>query len=956
MNLLATPRLTVSPIAEAAQRQALLDLRAPGHPGRALALSNLANLLSLRVKECGDFEPLNEAIDLHRQALDLRPPGHPHRSTSLSQLAYALKTRFKQLGDLDALAETVELHRQILLLPTPVHTNRSKCLLNLAIALQAKFEQLGGLDLLTEAVDLHRQVLNLHPPGHPGRSESLNNLGAAMELQFEQNGDPDLLSEAVELHRQALYLRPLGHRNRSKSLNNLAIAVVTRFNQFGDFDSLAEAAQLHRHALELRPLGHPDHSTSLINLATVVITQFRQLGDYDLLAEAIDLHCQTLDLHPPGHPHRSTSLNNLAAAVTIRFRERGDLDSLEDAVQLYRQALDLRPLGHHDRSTSLDNLASAMLTRFQKLGNPESLAEAIDLHRQALDLRPQGHPNRSKSLSNLANAMVYRFQQLGDLVSLAEAVQLHRQALELCPPGHPDRSASVLNLAAVLETRFWHLKGLDSGHAAHSSQDHDSDLDDALGLNKEGLGLCADGHPLRMQFLFSIGKCMLRPETHVFDFEKAIRHILEGLQDRTSPAARTLAFGIHTLPMIEAAYQLSTKLYDIFELGQHYYDDLVLQVYVLVIQLLPRAASFGLDHSARLEKLSRAETVSRDAATRAIAAGRNAEAVEFLEEGRGVFWSQALRLRATDLDVVSAEDAQELRMLFQTLEHWKMPDESISVVQRERHIEQRRRLSNKAEALITDIRSRPGMGRFLLPPAYASMVQSLPEGYFVFLNVSELSHHALVLDGSAKAPYNLPLKLSARLVGTKRKPPKQNTTKITTEGKDVLEKDSKQTAAFSEEEKLRAGVRERATFEDTLADLWVSIVKPIINLLQLKVCITVLQSFSRSSSFLEIIRSRAAPRVVVHHGQTHISTYSCRRRLHKISEGAFWRLRRICIRLHGVFLHFQHLSASTSQEQLQLDATKRRQGLTDPRGQPWSTWIPKHLQSQGGSTPSQRAL
>jgi tetratricopeptide (TPR) repeat protein len=854
MSFPDTPRLTVSPIAEAAQRQALRDLRPPGHPGRSLVLNNLANLLCWRVEQCGDLDPLDEAIDLYRQALDLRPPGHPHRSTSLNQLARALKTRFKRLGDLDSLAETVELHREVLLLSPPEYSTRSTCLANLAIALQAKFEQLGCLDSLTEAVDLHRQALHLRTPEHPGRSESLNNLGAAMELQFEQNGDPALLAEAVELHRQALYLRPLGHRNRSKSLNNLAIAVVTRFNQFGDFDSLAEAAQLHRQALELRPLGHPDHSTSLINLATVVITQFRQLGDLDLLAEAIDLHRQTLDLHPPGHPHRSTSLNNLAAAVTIRFRERGDLGSLEDAVQLYHQALELRPLGHHDRSTSLDNLASAMITRFKKLGNLESLAEAIDLHRQALDLRPQGHPNRSTSLCNLANAVKIRFKQLGDLESLAEAVRLHRQALELRPPGHPERSASLHNLAAVLETRFRHLVDLDNGHAARSLQDGDSDLDEALGLNKEGLELCPDGHPRRMEFLFSIGKCMLRPETHVFDFEKAIRHILEGLQDRTSPAGQTLAFGIYTLPMIEAAYELSTKLYDIFEIGRHYYDDLVLQVYVLVIQLLPRAASFGLDHLDRLNKLSRAETVSRDAATRAIAAGQNAEAVEFLEEGRGVFWSQALRLRATDLDLVSAEDSQELRRLFQLLEHWNIPDESISVVQRERHTEERRRLSSKAEALITDIRSRPGMGRFLLPPAFVSMVQSLPEGFFVFLNVSELGHHALVLDGSAKAPYNIPLKLSARLVGTKHKSPKQNPSQIKAEGKDILENNSKQTTAFSEEEKLRAGgVRERATFEDTLADLWVSIVKPIIDLLQLKVCITVLQSFA---SLIIIFRSQ----------------------------------------------------------------------------------------------------
>jgi hypothetical protein len=139
--------------------------------------------------------------------------------------------------------------------------------------------------------------------------------------------------------------------------------------------------------------------------------------------------------------------------------------------------------------------------------------------------------------------------------------------------------------------------------------------------------------------------------------------------------------------------------------------------------------------------------ISRNAATRAIAAGRDAEAVEMLEEGRGVFWSQAFRLRATDLDRLPTQDAQELRKLFQTLESEGVRDESLGTVQRERLVEQRRRLSNAAESLIADIRSRPGMSRFLLPPAFSSLVQSLPDsGLVVVLVASDSGHRALVLN------------------------------------------------------------------------------------------------------------------------------------------------------------------------------------------------------------------
>jgi hypothetical protein len=175
------------------------------------------------------------------------------------------------------------------------------------------------------------------------------------------------------------------------------------------------------------------------------------------------------------------------------------------------------------------------------------------------------------------------------------------------------------------------------------------------------------------------------------------------------------------------------------------------------------------------------------------------------------------------------------------------------VVQRERLLEHRRRLSSAVEALIADIRSRPGMSRFLLPPTFASLVQSLPDGFFVFLNISELGHHALVLDGTAKSAHSFPLRLPARVVGGRRKAVPQSTSKIPSETAMASEKGSEKSVARNEgEEQLRAEVRERATFEDSLADLWVFIVKPIIiDVIQLKV------SLSRPSVTIEFTRVSA---------------------------------------------------------------------------------------------------
>jgi tetratricopeptide (TPR) repeat protein len=799
-----------------------LDLYRPGEWLIPIFLEHLALVSRARFKQLGDIGLLTEVIDLRREALNLRPPGHPDRPDSLSNLAIALKTRFEHLGGIESLAEAIDLHRQALNLRPSDHPDHLISLNNLAIALHVRFKHSGDIASLIEAVDKHRQALDMRPFGHPYRSMSLNNLASALKTRFEHLGDIDSLLQAIDLHREALLLRPPGHPDRASSLNNLAMTLQTRFEHFGNIESLVQAIDLHREALDLRPPGHPDLSSSLNNLANALRTQFEHLRDTESLVEAVDLLRQTLDMHPPGHPDRSISLNNLATALQTRFAHLDDTDAIVQAIELLRKALELRPLGRPDRSGALNNLGNALHSRFIQLGDIESLSEAIDLHRQALDMHPPGHPNRSSSLNNLATGLKTRFERHGDLGSRAEVIDLYRKALALRPSPHPGRPTSLANLANAL--------GLPPSNLCLPC-----DLDETLDLSMDGLQSCGNGHFERARFLFIIGDCLLRPGTHVFDFRNGVVHMLESLQDRTSPASRSLTRGVDALDSIENAYRWSNEQLETSELRTSDHDNLVLQVYMSVIRLLPRAAHFGLNHMRRLRELSCAETVSRDAATRAIWDGRNTEAVEMLEEGRGLFWSQALRLRATGLDDLPLQDSQELRRLFGMLER-SDSEESLSAVHREQNSDERRRLSTAAETLISDIRSRPGMSRFLLPPAFSSLAQALPEmGFVVILVSSKLGYHALVLDrtvAQAKsiavvAPQGRSFYQTFRAALPRDGGKKLSSTKTANV--------SRLTFGVSKKKIKTQQEQEQESFEQMLAQLWMLIMKPVIDVLKLKV-------------------------------------------------------------------------------------------------------------------------
>jgi tetratricopeptide (TPR) repeat protein len=597
-----------------------------------------------------------------------------------------------------------------------------------------------------------------------------------------------------------------------------------------DLQVSLDAFNKARQALHSHPPGDLDRAAFLTDLGDSLRTRFDQLGDLNSLGEAVELFREALSLRLPGHRDRSLSLERLAITLQARFEQMGDLNSLSETIELHRQAQELRPPGHPDRHHTLNNLAISLQTRFEQLGNLDSLAEAVDLHRQALDLRPPVHPDRSLSLNNLANALKTRFEQLGNLESLAEAVDLYREALDLRPQGHPLRISSLRTLASALVVQSRGLSHVKNDPEATSpTQRCVSDLDEALSLYTEGLSSCTGGHPERINFLFDIGVCLVRPGTHLYNFEAGIRYLLEALRDPASSAQKAVEYFTSDLPLVEAGYQSSIEKTNHVQSSQRHHHTLLLEAYTLVIRLLPRAASLGMDHAGRLHVLSGAEAISSSAATRAIAAGRDAEVVEILEEGRGVFWSQALRLRTTDLDHLPIQDAQELRRLFQTLDTASVRDESMNKVQREQHIEQRRRLSNVAEALITDIRSRPGMSRFLLPPAFSSLVQSLPaQGFVVLLVASNLGHHALVLNRAKGLTANVELS-----------PPEGGFSSKTVRAS--LPRDGHTSVDDASASRL-LGISGKARrvpkepLDQTLAQLWTLIVKPVIDVLGLEVC------------------------------------------------------------------------------------------------------------------------
>ncbi|OAX35022.1 hypothetical protein K503DRAFT_858860 [Rhizopogon vinicolor AM-OR11-026] len=734
-----------------------------------LLITKHANNLPVGFEHQDALSDLDKAVGLHRAAVALHPPGHSAQSSSLNNLATSLQDRFKQQGVLSDLDEAIDLHRAVLALLPFGHSDQSISLNNLAVGLQTRFEQRGVPSDLNEAIDIHRATLALCPPGHSMLSTSLNNLASSLGTRFKQQGVLSDLSEAIDLHRAALALFldlsnkrgvmsdleetinlhgtalalcPSGHSNRYMSLNNLANSLRARFRQQGILSDLDQAIDLYQAALLLCPPGHFARSSSLTNLASSLEDRFEQQGVTSDLDEAIDLHQAALALCPPGYSEQSMYLNNLATSLQARFEQQGVLSDLDKVIDLYQSALALCPPGHSDRSMSLSHLAGSLGARFEQRGVLSDLDEAIDLHRAALLLCPLGHSDHSLSLNNLAvslqdrfeqqdnlaTSLQERFEQRGVLSDLDEAIDLHQAALALCPPDHYTRSSLLNNFAISLQERF-------------KQQGVLSDLDEAIDLHRAALALHLPGHSDRSLSLNNLAVSLRKR------FEQ--RGVL-GLSDLDE------AIELHQAALVLCPPDHSTRSSSLNNLAISLQDRFGQQG---VLSDLNEAIDL---HRAVLALMVACfwkvtSSLAVDAFSCSIRHGALTTAVELVEQGRAVFWTQLARFH-TPLDEISTS-GDIGKALATEFKEVSIRLRNMLEVSSEDQISQINQLTTQRDNVISRIRMLPGFSRFLLHPLFSDLQKAAEDGPVIIMNASKYSCNALIIL-SAQDPVHISLDIA----------------------------------------------------------------------------------------------------------------------------------------------------------------------------------------------------
>ncbi|EJC99027.1 TPR-like protein, partial [Fomitiporia mediterranea MF3/22] len=663
---------------------------------------------------------------------------HPDRFKISSSLGLSLFLRFERHRRIEDLEEAVELHRAGLELCPDDQFHLSMCLEVLANALVARFQWRGQTTDLDEAIELYRASLKLRSGGHPFNSKTLNNLAVSLQIRFEQHGRATDIDEAIGHHRTVLLFCPDSHPERPASLNNLANALRTRFEYNGRIADLDESIEYRYAVLRLCPDDHPDRPMYLTNFAISLRTRFIQHGRTADLDDAIDHVRTALRLYPDSHPNRSTPLSCLASFLRTRFEQYGQSKDLDEVIEHHRTALKLCPVGHHDHSLSLNNLAAALQIRFQQRELTADLDEAIDHVRLALLLCPDDHPERGIFLTNLADALLARFKQHGRNTDLNEAISHRRTALQLCPVNH---SLSLYNLATALMTQFeQHGRpgGFDESSELHCAVPQlrpDSHLDHSTSPSNLGSSSlsCVD----RFGLTDSFEECMQL-------FERAAEHEFSSLVIRLRIARQWANFARshahHTTPR---AYKAAMSLLQ--------------QILIISPTLLAQ-------HDVLTGK-NKCGTLALDAVAFAIEINRLEEAVETLEQGRCLLWSQmrGFRTPLDRLSEINGKLADRFRNVSQQLESLTTSSNGLQSgpstagsrsfildVHRERELFEeklklKKQLSSEQKDAISEIRRVPGFENFLTATPFKILQQAASEGPVIVVNHSRYRSDALIV-------------------------------------------------------------------------------------------------------------------------------------------------------------------------------------------------------------------
>ena len=556
----------------------------------------------------------------------------------------------------------------------------------------------------------------------------------------------------------------------SAAFMSLGEAVLSEFARGRPIKSLDAVIECLRDAVRVCP---PGSHFIMYALATALGTRFNETHSHDDYEGATVLLERILDPDQPGGC--TDSMRSLASSrVTLLAQNRSAIfenpEYSEVAISRLRAELNSSSLDERIRVRVVDRLASCVINRFTNYSLTDSLQEAHAYISEVVGLLSS--QSLSQSITNPGEFFCESdaVRETYTTTAIQNTVQSLEELLSNTPPGTSHHKGCLRRLAEWYKTKFKRTNDISDVeesiiyirlllNATHPSSQwriiYLSSLHDSL--------LVAFGHTKNINYLnesiavaYDILKSKIAPNRHFCAIQGLapslfIRWQLLGQTEDIHEAIRVLSLAMNSqYSRASDRFLLACKWATLSRLIGH---PSIPIAYSSAISLLQKSLSFAPTVSAQHIRLvamgEECQKLPLDYASYQIDLGCLGDAIETLEQGRALLWSEmhGLRTPMTQLsegDSPLAEKFAEINQELEALTVSATPSGRPaveSVVQGGewtdsfgRLVIKQQKLVKERDALISEIQGRPGLEGFSKTPPYTNLRSAASHGPVVFIN------------------------------------------------------------------------------------------------------------------------------------------------------------------------------------------------------------------------------
>ncbi|KAG8725189.1 hypothetical protein FRC09_006425 [Ceratobasidium sp. 395] len=688
----------------------------------------------------GGVDLFSMAIAYQSQALAIaREESMVEVEECFRTLGDMLYHRWKRLDNVSDIGGAIKCARQVMILCSEDDQQRADALDDLGRLLHDRFDRLDHLADINQAIKYHMLAAQLAPESDTNKPQCLGSLADSLWSRYLRIGNVEDMDRAIECQALAVHLTPDTHQNKSSLLADWGHFLKYRHMEHGDLTDIDQAIECYMLAFRAHESeDHPDRLSWLMELGCSLQHRYIRTGDLSDLNKVIEYRTMAAGLAPAGHSDRPWVLNMLGGSLELRYERLGNLQDLDRGIQCQELAASLGSDNDRTGPQRLSNLASSLESRCRRLGDLEDINRAIEYQSRAIQLVSERHPDKVGMIRNLGNFLRRRYMRLGNTVDLDLAIEHMSLAVKLTPDDHSDKPRQLCDLAISLVIRF---------EGSHNR----ADIDLAVQYHLRAVELTPDDHEDKPRQLWTLGLA----------YEALARSVCAGCRLKVLVFIVPCFSKAASLPIIHPEIQIKcawTWAGYSLELDQS-----PLEAYKTAFALLPHFVWLGQTLQARCDSIPSIGNLVSEAVAWAVSVGSYDLALEWLEQGRSVVWSQQLQTRKPfdDLAAVNPKLADRMRDIASQLEAAEpqskatcLPADSLFDLDLQG---QRHGAALQWEQLLREVRQLSGFEDYMLPRKAHILKKAATSGPVVVVNTHETRCDALIIVPNRDGVTHVPL-------------------------------------------------------------------------------------------------------------------------------------------------------------------------------------------------------